>query len=94
MVHISSASSATLPSTEPTALYFQMPRETRRISTSIFSWSPGSTGRLKRALSMPTKYTTEFSSGFTPIDRNDSRAAVCASASIISTPGMTGLCGK
>src|SRR5450830_1197217 len=94
MVHISSASSATLPSTEPTALYFQMPRETRRISTSIFSWSPGSTGRLKRALSMPTKYTTEFSSGFTPIDRNDSKAAVCASASIISTPGMTGLCGK
>ena len=30
----------------------------RRISTSILSWSPGSTGRLKRAPSMPTKYTT------------------------------------
>jgi hypothetical protein len=26
--------------------------------------------------------------------RKDSNAAVCASASIISTPGMTGLCGK
>src|SRR5471032_1055075 len=55
MVHIKSASTATLPSTLPTALYFQMPRETRRISTFITSWSPGSTGRLKRALSMPTK---------------------------------------
>src|SRR5471030_2024301 len=55
MVYIKSASTATLPSTLPTALYFQMPRETRRISTFITSWSPGSTGRLKRALSMPTK---------------------------------------
>ena len=94
MVHINSASTATLPSTVPTALYFQMPRAMRRISTSIFNWSPGSTGRLKRALSMPTKYTTEFSSGFTFIVKNDRIAAVCAMASIINTPGMTGLCGK
>src|SRR5450830_10021 len=94
MVHISSASTATWPSTLPTALYFQMPREVRRISTSIFSWSPGPTGRLKRALSMPTKYTTEFSSGCTPIVKNDRMAAVCASASIIKTPGITGLWGK
>ena len=61
---------------------------------SILSWSPGSTGRLKRALSMPTKYTTEFSSGLTFMVMNDRIAAVCASASIISTPGITGLCGK
>jgi len=58
------------------------------------SWSPGPTGRLKRQLSMPTKYTTEFSSGFTFMVMKDRMAAVWASASTISTPGMTGWCGK
>ena len=36
-------------------LNFQMPALWRSIVTSRISWSPGSTGRLKRAPSMPTK---------------------------------------
>ena len=54
-VHISSASAATCPSTVALPAYFQIERAMRTISTSSRSWSPGTTGRLKRALSMPTK---------------------------------------
>src|SRR5690606_20137208 len=54
-VHLSSASAVVCPSTLARPWYFQIGRATRVISTSSRSWSPGTTGRLKRALSMPTK---------------------------------------
>jgi hypothetical protein len=43
---------------------------------------------------MPAKYTTVSSPGSVPIDSKDSSAAACASASSISTPGITGRCRK
>ncbi len=55
MVHISSASQASSPATRATALNLKMPAFMRSSVTSITSWSPGSTGRLKRAPSMPAK---------------------------------------
>ena len=42
-------------STFATPVNFPMEREERPASTSMVSWSPGTTGRLKRAPSMPTK---------------------------------------
>src|SRR2546430_9785358 len=48
------ASATTLPSTRALQLNFAIPRSCRSKCTSISSWSPGTTGRLKRALSMPT----------------------------------------
>ena len=54
-VHISSASAASASSTRATALNFQMPRTCRVRFTVIRKASPAVTGRLKRALSMPTK---------------------------------------
>src|SRR5690606_39167140 len=53
--HISSATVTGLPSTSATPLNFQTPFTVRTSSTLSTSWSPGSTGFLKRALSMPTK---------------------------------------
>src|SRR5690606_16171220 len=55
MVHMSSASQATSSPTLATPLNFQMPPRTRSMVMDRISWSPGSTGRLKRAPSMPTK---------------------------------------
>ena len=54
-VHISSASVASWPSTVACAENHQMPLAKRLISTCSSSVSPGITGFLKRALSMPTK---------------------------------------
>ena len=42
-------------STFAVAEYFQMPRRVVSMRTSMINWSPGPTGLLKRALSMPTK---------------------------------------
>ena len=52
---VSSACTARTPSTEALPLNLKMPAFMRTISTSRISWSPGSTGRLKRALSIPAK---------------------------------------
>ena len=46
---------ATAPSTSATVSNFQMPRMARSSVALRISRSPGTTGRLKRALSMPTK---------------------------------------
>ena len=46
---------ATAPSTSATVSNFQMPRMARSSVALRTSRSPGTTGRLKRALSMPTK---------------------------------------
>src|SRR5438132_3515049 len=48
------AAATTWPSTRALQLNFAIPRSCRSKCTSISSWSPGSTGFLKRALSMPT----------------------------------------
>ncbi len=55
MAHIRSASAATSPSTFAVAANFHMPRLVVVSLTSITNWSPGPTGFLKRALSIPTK---------------------------------------
>src|SRR5204863_5722045 len=55
IVHISSASVTSTPSTVACAANFPMPRTCRSMLTLRISWSPGVTGFLKRALSMPTK---------------------------------------
>ncbi len=55
MVHIRSASTATSSPTRARALNLKMPAFMRSMVTSRISWSPGSTGRLKRAPSMPAK---------------------------------------
>jgi hypothetical protein len=55
MASIISASTASSPSTNARALNFQMLAFMRATSTSRISWSPGPTGRLKRAPSMPAK---------------------------------------
>ena len=52
---ISSAEAASASPTDATADIFQMPRRVRSSVALSVSWSPGSTGRRKRALSMPTK---------------------------------------
>ena len=49
------AEAATAPSTSATVSNFQMPRIARSSVALSTSRSPGTTGRLKRALSMPTK---------------------------------------
>src|SRR5262249_53765618 len=55
LVHISLLSATSASPTRACPLYFQMPRMLRSIATSSSSWSPGNTGRLKRASSIPTK---------------------------------------
>ena len=55
-MHIISASQASSPSTVARAENFHSSRFCFSNFTSKISWSPGTTGRLKRALSMPTKY--------------------------------------
>src|SRR5271169_1512077 len=55
IVHMISASAATWPSTSATARNFHSPRMLRVGVTLRINWSPGTTGRLKRAPSMPTK---------------------------------------
>ena len=52
---IISALVASSPSTSATVENFQMPRIERSSVAFRMSWSPGSTGWRKRALSMPTK---------------------------------------
>ncbi len=54
-VHINSASAAITSPTRASAANFQMPRTCRVSETCRCSASPAVTGRLKRALSMPTK---------------------------------------
>ena len=71
-----------------------MPAFARSMLASSVSWSPGSTTRLKRAPSMPTKYTTMSSSSSAPMVSKLSSAAAWARASSISTPGITGRLGK
>src|SRR4029079_2651939 len=73
---------------------FQMPRIWRSRCAVRISWSPGATGLRKRALSIPTKKKRVNSSGTTSAVMNASRPDVCASASMMMTPGMTGRCGK
>jgi hypothetical protein len=48
------ASATVSPSTRATQANLPMPRSARSMVTSTSSWSPGTTGFLKRALSMPT----------------------------------------
>src|SRR5436190_5491757 len=48
------ASATTWPTTRATQPNLLMPRNSRSMCTSISSWSPGTTGFLKRALSIPT----------------------------------------
>src|SRR6185369_9243090 len=91
---IISALVASWPSTSATVENFQMPRSERSSVAFRISWSPGSTGRRKRALSMPTKYSSRFSSGYTPAVTKARMPAVCARASRIRTPGNTGRAGK
>ena len=55
MAHISVASQASSLPTSARPLNLEMPAFMRSISTSSVSWSPGSTGRLKRAPSMAAK---------------------------------------
>src|SRR5690606_32853537 len=55
IAHISLASAATWPSTVACAVYLQMERLIRSAVTSSLSWSPGTTGRRKRAPSTPTR---------------------------------------
>jgi hypothetical protein len=56
------------------------------------SWSPGTTGLRKRALSMPMKKTDGVSD--MPMEWTISAPAVWASASTINTPGITAKFGK
>src|SRR5262249_51543112 len=91
---IISALGASWPATWATVENFQMPRSERSSVAFRISWSPGSTGRRKRALSMPTKYSSRFSSGYTPAVTKARMPAVCASASRMMTPGSTGRAGK
>jgi len=55
MVQMSSASTASSSPTMACALNLKMPERMRSSSACRISWSPGSTGRLKRAPSMPAK---------------------------------------
>ena len=53
--HQLGSEAASASPTDATADIFQMPRRVRSSVALRVSWSPGSTGRRKRALSMPTK---------------------------------------
>src|SRR5690606_24168949 len=55
IAHISLASAATWPSTVACAVYLPIERLMRSAETSSRSWSPGTTGRRKRAPSTPTR---------------------------------------
>src|SRR3989338_3081499 len=55
MVHITSASAASWPSTSMVAPNLNRPRMLRMSDDLMIIWSPGPTGRLNRAPSMPAK---------------------------------------
>ena len=76
--------------THACAANFQMPRTWRVIATSSRRASPGTTGFLKRALSIPTKNYTERLSGLACSLWNVRIAAAWAMHSMMSTPGITG----
>src|SRR6266849_8393927 len=92
ILHISVASAASWPSTvaRPSSLQKSPRQEITFIST--FNWSPGTTGRRKRAPSTATKYKSLRSRSGTSCSSNN--PPVCAIASMINTPGMIGLPGK
>src|ERR1700676_2980004 len=92
ILHISVASAASCPSTvaRPSSLQKSPRQEITFIST--FNWSPGTTGRRKRAPSTATKYKSFCSRSGTSCSR--SKPPVCAIDSMISTPGMIGWPGK
>src|SRR6266851_335068 len=60
-----------------------------RTTTSMRNWSPGTTGRRKRARSMPVKTISNSSRLGTSVSSKAPPA--CAIASTIRTPGMIGL---
>src|SRR5713226_7030870 len=92
ILHISVASAASCPSTvaRPSNLQKSPRQEITFIST--FNWSPGTTGRRKRAPSTATKYKSLRSRSGTSCNR--SKPPVCAIDSMISTPGIIGWPGK
>src|SRR5579884_4249472 len=89
-IRIASAASSVLTVAVPDSLQ-KLPRQFRTL-TSIRSWSPGTTGRRNRAPSMATKYNSLCSRSSTSCSSRTPPA--WAMASMISTPGMTGLPGK
>jgi len=91
IANVSSALQATFPLTVATASPIPTGPFTFIIFVSSISTSPGSTFCLNRALSIPAKYAVfPLISGVPSM----ATAPTCASASIISTPGMTGFPGK
>src|SRR6202047_2887494 len=88
ILHIKVASAASCPSTvaRPSSLQKSPRQEITFIST--FNWSPGTTGRRKRAPSTATKYKSLFSRSGTSCSR--SNPPVCAMDSMINTPGIIG----
>src|SRR5579884_265821 len=89
-IRIASAASSVFTVAVPESLQ-KVPRQFSTL-TSIRSWSPGTTGLRKRAPSMATKYSNFRSRSSTSC--NSSTPPAWAMASMISTPGMTGLPGK
>src|SRR5439155_8717426 len=89
----SSSASATswLPTYASPRIFEVAPLSLRSVSSKR-SWSPGVTGRRKRAPSMPMKYTS-FSVGSSTECRSR-RPPICAMASMIRTAGMIGWPGK
>src|SRR5438552_1225116 len=92
IVASSSASATSWSSTNACPRIFDVPALILSSVSRKRSWSPGTTGRRKRAPSMPMKYmslsfgsSTELSSRSPP---------TCAMASMISTAGMMGWPGK
>src|SRR5579864_9021638 len=88
ILHIRVASAASCPSTvaRPSSLQKSPRQEITFIST--FSWSPGITGRRKRAPSTATKYKSLLSRSGTSC--SSSNPPVCAIDSMINTPGIIG----
>src|SRR6185436_2016557 len=87
-----SASATRWFSTYASPCIFEVPPLSLSSLTLKWSWSPGVTGRRKRALSMPMKYMSLSFGSSTEL--SSSRPPTCAIASMISTAGMIGWPGK
>ena len=91
-LHMTSASATTTPSTVATPAILATLALRLMTFISMRSVSPGTTGRRKRAFSMATSRTSLLARSSMLLSTR--MPAVCAMASTISTPGITGKSGK
>src|SRR5665213_484602 len=84
------ASATILPSTVHSPRILTARERQLTTVTSIRSWSPGRTGRRKRASSMPVKTISLPARSSSENSVSSSAPPACAIASMVSTPGMIG----